>query len=213
MSEAALKRSLEQINEALKEPISAPRINKVRKVTDKVRRLTNKEIDEIVAQGVAQGAGVRTVRKRLKETKKVTGMTLAKQVLDKHNEELEELSKSERKPPKKVTKLKNKNPVNMAVEKEALLEPLEELAKSPRKPPKRVEAAEAAKRKKTEQKMERSAVTINDLAEETGMQHQLVRLHLRKAGIEKPGARWQWTSGSREWAKARKALKLPVEKT
>lgn len=230
MNEAALRRSLEQINEALKEPISAPRHTKVRKVTDKARRLTKAEIDEIVDAG--------------KPREKVRRLT------EKEINEIVNLPNA----PRKVRKLKKRfvEEPPRENEKDGLTQALSELAKSPRKPSKRVTtlskatstnsltdpfpdvpagrsrrgaittqkimtaeeigAAVARKRKERNTVKATSTVTINDFAEETGMQHQLVRLHLRKAGIEKPGSRWQWERGSRAWARARKALKLPAEK-
>lgn len=49
-------------------------------------------------------------------------------------------------------------------------------------------------------------VKLSELAKQAGVQEQLVRLWLRKAGIKRPGTRWQWAADSRELASVRKAL-------
>lgn len=51
-------------------------------------------------------------------------------------------------------------------------------------------------------------VTRTELAAERGMQAQLARLHLQRAGIKKPAEGWMWKVGSKALWKARKALGL-----
>jgi hypothetical protein len=51
-------------------------------------------------------------------------------------------------------------------------------------------------------------VTMAQLAKERGIQSQLARLWLLKAGFKKPGTRWMWKDDSRDLARVRKALGL-----
>lgn len=51
-------------------------------------------------------------------------------------------------------------------------------------------------------------VTRTELAAECGMQAQLARLHLQRAGVKKPAEGWRWKVGSKGLWKARKALGL-----
>lgn len=51
-------------------------------------------------------------------------------------------------------------------------------------------------------------VTLPQLAAERGIQAQLARLWIKRAGIKKPRDRWVWAEGSKALGRARKALGL-----
>ena len=51
-------------------------------------------------------------------------------------------------------------------------------------------------------------VTRTELAAERGIQAQLARLYLQRAGIKKPAEGWRWKEGSKALWKARVALGL-----
>lgn len=79
-----------------------------------------------------------------------------------------------------------------------------------RKLPRRVEPTPAGMTRRgaiSTQKVE-TYWTLPYLAKKAGMQEQLARLHLRKAGIKRPGTRWRWLEGSPELERVRKVLKL-----
>lgn len=50
--------------------------------------------------------------------------------------------------------------------------------------------------------------TLSQLAVSAGMQAQLARLHVKKAGIKKPAAGWRWKTGSRELSRVCKVLEV-----
>lgn len=51
--------------------------------------------------------------------------------------------------------------------------------------------------------------TLSQLAAERGMQPQLARIWVKKAGMERSAAGWRWKAGSRDLKKVRKLLGLP----
>ena len=51
--------------------------------------------------------------------------------------------------------------------------------------------------------------TLSQLAAERGMQPQLARIWVKKAGMERSAAGWRWKVGSRDLKKVRKLLGLP----
>lgn len=51
-------------------------------------------------------------------------------------------------------------------------------------------------------------VTLTQLAAERGMQSQLARLYMQRAGINKPVEGWRWKTGSKRLGKIRRALGL-----
>jgi predicted amidophosphoribosyltransferase len=53
-------------------------------------------------------------------------------------------------------------------------------------------------------------VTLTELAADAGMQAQLARLYVQRAGIAKPADGWRWLRLSKVLKKVRKVLGLPV---
>lgn len=67
----------------------------------------------------------------------------------------------------------------------------------------------AKKKAKSEDDEDDGKVSIEDLAEEAGINAQSARVKLREAEMEKPdGGRWRWPDGSKGLKQARKALGL-----
>lgn len=68
-------------------------------------------------------------------------------------------------------------------------------------------AAKSAKKSKGDD--DEGGISIQDLAEEAGINAQSARVKLREAEVSKPaGGRWRWKEGSKDLKAARKALGL-----
>lgn len=77
------------------------------------------------------------------------------------------------------------------------------------KPAKKGKKGKAAKKAKSKDDDEDDRVSIEDLAEEAGINAQSARVKLREAELEKPeGGRWRWPEGSKGLKAARKAIGL-----
>lgn len=64
-------------------------------------------------------------------------------------------------------------------------------------------------KKKAKSKSDDGTVSIQDLADEAGINAQSARVKLREAELDKPeGGRWVWKDGSKDLKAARKALGL-----
>lgn len=79
----------------------------------------------------------------------------------------------------------------------------QEIQLSPEKPSKRTLIYALTKPRHVE-----GYVTRTELAAECGIQAQLARLYLQRAGVKKPTEGWRWKEGSRGLWKARVALGL-----
>jgi hypothetical protein len=83
----------------------------------------------------------------------------------------------------------------------------EKPAKKGKKKP--AKAAKKSSKKASKSDDDDSGVSIQDLAEEAGINAQSARVKLRDAELGKPeGGRWRWKEGSKALKEARKALGL-----
>lgn len=82
-------------------------------------------------------------------------------------------------------------------------------AKKGKKAAKAAKGGKSAKKSKSKNGDDDGGVSIQDLAEEAGINAQSARVKLRDAELGKPdGGRWRWKEGSKDLKAARKALGL-----